>query len=327
MVRALITGGAGFIGSHLSEKLLHDGHHVTIIDDLSTGQFANIEALISHDNFEFAIENIANRNVMDRLTSECDVIYHLAAAVGVELIVSSPIRVIETNVTGTEVVLQTASRYRKKVLIASTSEIYGKSTKTPFSEEDDRILGPTIKSRWVYSTSKALDEYLALAYYKEVGLPVVLFRLFNTVGPRQRGRYGMVIPRFVMWAMKGMPLKVYGDGQQTRSFANVTDVVNAITLLGESEAAVGEVFNLGSTEEVTILQLAERVIERTSSASKIEVIPYDKAYEEGFEDTRRRLPDTTKIKQTIGWEPQKDLNQTLDEIIAYFHEHGMTVDF
>lgn len=327
MVRALITGGAGFIGSHLSEKLLQAGYHVTIIDDLSTGQFENIAPLTAHKNFEFAIEDIANRNVMDRLVSECDVIYHLAAAVGVNLIVSSPIRVIETNVAGTEVVLQTASRYRKKVLIASTSEIYGKSTKTPFSEEDDRILGPTVKSRWVYSTSKALDEYLALAYHKEVGLPVILFRLFNTVGPRQRGQYGMVIPRFVTWAMKGMPLKVYGDGLQTRSFANVGDVVEAIKLLSESDAAIGEVFNVGSTEEISILDLAKRVIERTDSPSELEIIPYDQAYEAGFEDTRRRLPDTSKIQQTIGWSPQKDLNQTLDEIVAYFREHGMTLDF
>lgn len=327
MIKALITGGAGFIGSHLSEKLLAAGQHVTIIDDLSTGRFENIQPFTNHENFEFAIEDISNRNVMDRLVSECDVIYHLAAAVGVNLIVSSPIRVIETNVTGTEVVLQTASRYRKKVLIASTSEIYGKSTKTPFSEEDDRILGPTVKSRWVYSTSKALDEYLALAYHKEVGLPVVLFRLFNTVGPRQRGQYGMVIPRFVTWALKGMPLKVYGDGQQTRSFANVSDVTDAIMQLGDSQEAEGQVFNIGSTEEVTILQLAERVIERTGSTSPLEIIPYDQAYEEGFEDTRRRLPDTSRIKSVTGWQPQKDLNQTLDEIIDYFRKNGTVLDF
>jgi UDP-glucose 4-epimerase len=320
MVRALITGGAGFIGSHLAEALLKQGHQVTVIDNLSTGRFENIEPLTQNPNFRFAIETITNTTVMDRLVSECDVIYHLAAAVGVSLIVSNPIHVIETNVGGTEIVLQTARRYRKKVLIASTSEVYGKGNHVPFSEGDDSIMGPTTKSRWSYATSKALDEFLALAYHKEAGLPVVIFRLFNTVGPRQRGHYGMVIPRFVQWALAGEPIRVYGDGQQSRCFANVSDAVRAIIGLAECEQAVGEVFNIGTQEEITILELARKVKERTNSPSEIVFIPYQEAYEAGFEDMRRRVPDITKIRQMIGWEPQKNLDQTLDEIIAYFRE-------
>jgi UDP-glucose 4-epimerase len=320
MVRALITGGAGFIGSHLSERLLEQGHQVTVIDDLSTGRFENIEPLTSNPNFRFAIESITNTGVMDRLISECDIIYHLAAAVGVMEIVSRPIHTIETNVLGTDMVLETARRYRRKVLIASTSEIYGKSTKTPFSEEDDSIMGATTKSRWSYATSKALDEFLALAYYKESHLPVVIFRLFNTVGPRQRGHYGMVIPRFVQWALAGQPIQVYGDGQQSRCFCNVSDVVSAIVSLADCDIAVGEVFNIGSSEEVTILELARRVVERTGSTSEIKLIPYNEAYESGFEDMQRRVPDTGKVNRVIGWEPRKTLDQTLDEVIAYFRE-------
>lgn len=322
MRHTLITGGAGFIGSHLAEALLHKGDRVTIVDDLSTGRFENIAHLTSNPNFHFAIESITNQNVMDRLVSECDIIFHLAAAVGVDLIVRSPIHTIETNVMGTEMVLKTARRYRTKVMIASTSEIYGKSTKAPFAEDDDRVQGPTTKSRWSYATSKALDEFLSLAYYKEVGLPVVVFRLFNTVGPRQRGRYGMVIPRFVQWALAGDPIQIYGDGEQTRCFANVSDVVQAIDRLSDCEAAVGEVFNVGTQEEVTIRELAERVRVRANSRSEIVTIPYDEAYEEGFEDMRRRVPDISKVRETIGWEPQKSLDQTLDEVIAYFRAGG-----
>ncbi|HQE19671.1 MAG TPA: GDP-mannose 4,6-dehydratase [Aggregatilineales bacterium] len=322
MRHALITGGAGFIGSHLAEALLKKGDRVTVIDDLSTGRFENIEHLTSNPNFHFAIETITNQTVMDRLVSECDLIFHLAAAVGVDLIVRSPIHTIETNVMGTEMVLKTARRYRTKVMIASTSEIYGKSTKAPFSEDDDRVMGPTTKSRWSYATSKALDEFLALAYHKEVGLPVVVFRLFNTVGPRQRGRYGMVIPRFVQWALRNEPIQIYGDGQQTRCFANVSDVVEAIDRLSECEAAVGEVFNIGSQEEVTIRELAERVRERANSRSEIVTIPYNEAYEEGFEDMRRRVPDISKVQRLIGWKPRKTLNETLDEVIAYFRTGG-----
>ncbi len=322
MRHALITGGAGFIGSHLAEALLKKGDRVTVIDDLSTGRFENIEHLTSNPNFHFAIETITNQTVMDRLVSECDLIFHLAAAVGVDLIVRSPIHTIETNVMGTEMVLKTARRYRTKVMIASTSEIYGKSTKAPFAEDDDRVQGPTTKSRWSYATSKALDEFLALAYHKEVGLPVVVFRLFNTVGPRQRGRYGMVIPRFVQWALRNEPIQIYGDGQQTRCFANVSDVVEAIDRLSECEAAVGEVFNIGSQEEVTIRELAERVRERANSRSEIVTIPYSEAYEEGFEDMLRRVPDISKVQRTIGWTPRKTLNETLDEVIAYFRAGG-----
>ncbi len=318
MTHALITGGAGFIGSHLAEALLQRGDRVTVIDDLSTGRFENIEHLAANPDFRFAIETITNTNVMDRLVSECDCIYHLAAAVGVDLIVHSPIHTIETNVMGTNIVLKTARRYRKKVVLASTSEIYGKSNSAPFAEDDDRVEGPTTKSRWSYATSKALDEFLALAYHKEVGLPVVIVRLFNTVGPRQRGRYGMVIPRFVRWALAGEPLQVYGDGLQSRCFANVSDVVRAIVGLADCEAAIGEVFNVGSQEEITIRQLAERIVERTHSRSEIIHIPYTQAYEEGFEDMRRRVPDISKVRRVIGWEPLKTLDQTLDEIIAYF---------
>ncbi len=318
MTHALITGGAGFIGSHLSEALLAKGQRVTVIDDLSTGRFENIAHLTSNPNFHFAIETITNTTVMDRLVSECDIIYHLAAAVGVDLIVRSPIHTIETNVMGTHVVLNTARRYRKKMMLASTSEIYGKNDKAPFLEDDDRISGPTTRSRWSYATSKALDEFLALAYYKEADLPVVVFRLFNTVGPRQRGRYGMVIPRFVRWALAGEPIQVYGDGQQTRCFANVSDVVAAIVGLADRPAAEGEVFNVGSQEEITIRDLAHRVKERAGSASPIELIPYQEAYEKGFEDMRRRVPGTDKINALLGWEPKKNLDQTLDEVIAYF---------
>ncbi len=321
MTHALITGGAGFIGSHLAEALLARGDQVTVIDDLSTGHFENIEHLADNPRFHFAIETITNTNVMDRLVSECDCIYHLAAAVGVDLIVRSPIHTIETNVTGTNIVLRTARRYRKKVMVASTSEIYGKSNSAPFNEEDDRVEGPTTKSRWSYATSKALDEFLTLAYHKEVGLPVVIFRLFNTVGPRQRGRYGMVIPRFVRWALAGEPIQVYSDGQQTRCFANVSDVVRAMVALGDCEEANGEVFNIGSQEEVTILELAQRIKARAASPSEIVHIPYTQAYEEGFEDMRRRVPDTGKIRRVIGWEAQKSLDQTLDEVIAFLREN------
>jgi UDP-glucose 4-epimerase len=315
--KALITGGAGFIGSHLAERLLDQGQEVTIIDNLSTGQFENIAHLEKRIGFHYAIEDIRNAAVMDRLVSECDVIYHLAAAVGVFSIVSSPIDTIEINVGGTEVVLRTARRYRKKVLIASTSEVYGKNEKVPFNEDDDRTLGPTNKNRWSYAASKELDEFLALAYHKAADLPVVLFRLFNTVGARQRGHYGMVLPRFVQWALKGEPIQVYGDGKQQRCFGNVNDVIKAIIALGETPEAVGELFNIGSSEEITIYDLAERVKTRTGSNSEIITIPYDQAYEAGFEDMRRRVPDITKIKKTIGWLPTTPLDETIDQIIAY----------
>lgn len=320
MYQALITGGAGFIGSHLAETLLTDGHAVTVIDNLSTGRFENIAHLEEHPRFRFAIEDVRNETVMDRLVSECNIIFHLAAAVGVNLIVESPIHTIETNVKGTEMVLRIARRYRRKVLLASTSEVYGKGMKVPFSEDDDRVLGSTLKSRWSYATSKALDEFLALAYHKEIGLPVVIFRLFNTVGPRQTGHYGMVLPRFVRWALRGEPIQVYGDGQQTRCFASVFDVVRAITALADTPAAVGQVYNVGSGEEVTIYELAVRICERTGSSSKIELIPYHKAYEEGFEDMRRRVPDTSKIQAAVGWQPTLSLTEIIDSVVGYYRE-------
>ena len=320
MPHALITGGAGFIGSHLAERLLNAGYDVTIIDNLTTGRIENIQAIDGHPHFRSAIEDIRNIHVMDRLVSECDLIFHLAAAVGVQRIISEPIETIETNIGGTEVVLKAARRYRKKVLIASTSEVYGKGIRFPFAEDDDTVSGPTTRNRWSYAASKAIDEFLALAYHKETGLPVVIFRLFNTVGPRQSGQYGMVLPRFVRWALQSEPIMVYGDGEQQRCFGNVRDVVEAIHQLGESPAAVGEVFNIGSTEEVTIAQLAERVRERAGSSSEIRMIPYEEAYEAGFEDFRRRVPSLDKIRHTIEWEPTTPLNETIDQIIAYQRE-------
>ncbi|MBN2470616.1 MAG: GDP-mannose 4,6-dehydratase [Anaerolineae bacterium] len=322
MTRALITGGAGFIGSHLAEHLLSLDYDVTIIDNLSTGRFENIGHLQAHPRFRYAIEDIRNATVMDRLVSECDVIFHLAAAVGVFSIVSRPIETIEVNVDGTQAVLQTARRYRRKVLIASTSEVYGKGVKVPFSEDDDRVLGATTKSRWSYAASKALDEFLGLAYHQEIGLPVVPFRLFNTVGPRQMGHYGMVLPRFVQWALKDEPLQVFGDGEQSRCFCNVQDVVDAIQRLSVSDQAVGEVFNIGNHEEIAIGALAERVIARTGSRSTIELVPYEQAYRPGFEDMRRRVPDTRKIRRVVGWEPTTSLDNTIDQIVGFFRNGG-----
>ncbi len=316
-MKALITGGAGFIGSHLSEALLAAGHEVTIIDDLSTGRFSNIQHLVEDPRFHFAIESITNETVMDRLVSECDLIYHLAAAVGVELIVKDPVHVIETNILGSHAVLRVANRYRKKVLLASTSEIYGKNDTIPFREDDDRVLGPTTRSRWSYSTSKAVDEFLALAYHRQKGLPTVIFRLFNTIGPRQTGRYGMVVPRFVRQALAGEPITVYGDGRQSRCFTDVEDVVRATIGLAEEPRAVGEVFNVGGSEEITIGDLAQKVRRLTDSRSEIVFIPYEEAYEAGFEDMQRRVPDITKVSRLIGYCPQVGLDESLRRIIAY----------
>lgn len=317
-MKILITGGAGFIGSHLTDALLQRGHHVTIIDDLSTGRIENFAHVRSLPNFHFVIETIMNENVMDRLVSECDMIYHLASAVGVELIVNKPVEVIERCILGSEVVLKIANRYKRKLLITSTSEVYGKNTKVPFSEEDDRLLGPTTKSRWSYSCSKAIDEFLSLAYFKEFQLPVVLVRLFNTVGPRQTGQYGMVVPRFVQQAMKNEPLTAYGDGTQQRCFGYVGDVVGALIALMEHPDAVGQIFNIGNNQEVTIMELAERVIEITGSKSKIKKIPYEQAYEAGFEDMARRVPDLRKIKNLIGYKPTVGLDEIIRKIHRYF---------
>jgi UDP-glucose 4-epimerase len=315
-MHALITGGAGFIGSHLAESLLARGVVVTGIDDLSTGRYGNIQHLVARSDFRFVYETITNETVMDRLVSECDIIFHLAAAVGVELIIKNPVQTIETNVLGTEAVLRLARRYRKKVLIASTSEVYGKSDNFPYSEDDDCVLGPTTKSRWSYANSKALDEFLALAYHKAYGMSVVICRLFNTVGPRQTGTYGMVIPRLTEQAVQGKPLTVYGDGQQSRCFCDVRDVVKAVISLTACPQAWGEVFNVGSEQEITILNLAELIISLSRSKSEIQLIPYSQAYDVGFEDLRRRVPNTQKIRDLTGWKPEITLEQTLQEVIA-----------
>jgi UDP-glucose 4-epimerase len=319
-MKALITGGAGFIGSHLGEALLAGGHQVVAIDDLSTGAEANIRHLFGHLGFQFVLETITNEGVMDRLVSECDAIFHLAAAVGVELIVRDPVHTIETNVLGTSLVLRIANRYRRKVILASTSEIYGKSTDVPFKEDGDGVMGPTTHSRWAYANSKAMDEFLALAYHKQRVLPVVICRFFNTIGPRQTGRYGMVAPRFVRQALQGQPLTVYGDGQQSRCFADVTDVTQAVLKLADHPDAVGKVFNLGNTEEITILNLAHRVISLTGSSSPIVMVPYDEAYEPGFEDMRRRVPDISRAAALIGYKPTHVLDDTLRRIIAYYQD-------
>ncbi len=320
----LITGGAGFIGSHLAETLLQAGHFVTIIDDLSTGRSENITHLTTHPNFRFAIDTITNEVVMDRLVSECDILVHLAAAVGVRLIVEKPVHTIETNVMGTEAVLQAARRYQVKVLMASTSEVYGKGNAVPFKEGDDVVLGPTTRSRWSYAATKMVDEFLSLAYFAEHQLPVVIFRLFNTVGPRQIGRYGMVIPRFIQQALAGEPISVYSDGRQTRCFMHVQDTVAALVSLANSDAAVGRVFNVGATTEITILDLARTVLAVLDDTSelpphddpRIEFIPYEAAYAAGFEDMRRRVPDTTKIRELTGWQPQHNLRSILQDVIA-----------
>lgn len=316
-MRALITGGAGFIGSHLAEALLAAGHGATIVDDLSTGRFENISHLTGLPGFQFVAETITNEMITDRLIRECDVVFHLAAAVGVQLIVSNPVRVIETNIFGTHAILKIANRYRKKVLLASTSEIYGKGNHAPFKEDDDRLLGPTTRSRWCYSASKGVDEFLALAYWKEKALPVVIFRLFNTIGVRQTGHYGMVVPRFVGQALRGEPISVYGDGQQSRCFCDVTDAVRAIVGLADCPEAVGKVFNIGSTSEITILDLARRVQALAGSESEIVFVPYDKAYQEGFDDMRRRVPDIGRITRVLGWTPSLSLEGSLERIIAF----------
>ena len=317
-MRALITGGAGFVGSHLAEALVARGDEVHVIDNLSTGSIENIEHLKARANFHYVIESIQNEPVLAELVDRVDVVFHLAAAVGVRLIVESPVNTIETNVHGTERVLKLANKKRKKVLITSTSEVYGKA-EAPFREDGDLVLGPTSRGRWSYACSKAIDEFLALAYHKEKRLPVVVARLFNTVGPRQTGRYGMVIPNFVKQALLGHPLTVYGDGTQRRCFSFVTDVVGQLIALAQEERAVGEVWNIGNDrEEVTIRDLAERVRARTGARSEIVLVPYDSAYEEGFEDMQRRVPDLSKLRALTGYEPRVHLDEILDRVIAYF---------
>ena len=316
-MRVLITGGAGFIGSHLAEALLDAGHRVMALDNLSTGSIENITHLKSRAGFSYVIDAVENESLLAELIDDSDVVFHLAAAVGVKKIVEEPVHTIETNVHGTEVVLRNANKKKKLVVIASTSEVYGKSVAVPFQEDADLVMGPTTKHRWAYACSKLIDEFLALAYWKERKLPVVIVRLFNTVGPRQTGQYGMVLPTFVRQALAGHPITVFGDGTQSRSFTYVGDVVDALIKLTQEPRAVGEVFNIGNVGEVSILHLAEKVKAMTSSSSTIQMVPYDEAYEAGFEDMPRRVPDISKIRALIGYEPKLDLDQIIYSVIEH----------
>jgi UDP-glucose 4-epimerase len=320
----LITGGAGFIGSHLAERLLDRGDHVVLLDNLSTGSMDNIRHLKSHGNLQYHLDNIENRQLVAELVDDADAVIHLAAAVGVKLIVESPVRTIETNVNGTQMILEAAAKKRKLVVTASTSEVYGKSTNIPFREDADLVLGPTTKGRWSYAASKALDEFLALSYWKEKKLPVIVVRFFNTVGPRQTGRYGMVLPNFVKSALDNSTIQIYGDGKQSRCFCDVRDTVESLLRLIAAPAAVGEVVNIGNTEEISIEGLAQRVKERTGSASPIEYVPYDKAYEPGFEDMMRRVPSNDKLHALTGFRPQTSLNEIIDRVATYFRDRAAT---
>jgi UDP-glucose 4-epimerase len=322
MPSALITGGAGFVGSHLSEALLERGWTVEVVDDLSTGRIDNIGHLKGHPHFSYVLDSVMNRSLMLELVDRADVTFHLAAAVGVRLIVEKPVHTIETNIKATELVLELAARKAKPLLLASTSEVYGKLDKPRFSEDDDVILGPTSRARWCYAASKIIDEFLARAYFKEKGLPAVVVRLFNTIGPRQTGQYGMVVPRFVRLALAGQPIPVYGDGTQRRSFTWVGDVVGAMLALITHPKAYGEVFNIGHTDDISIHELAVMVRKMTGSASEITLVPYEQAYEAGFEDMARRLPDISKIHRLIGYRPALDLPEMLDRVIAYERERG-----
>ncbi len=314
-MKALITGGAGFIGSHLAERLLKDGHEVAVIDNLSTGTLKNIEGLKSNPKFNFVEGDIRNSRLMERLSAQCDVVFHLAAAVGVKLIVEKPVHTIETNIGGTETVLDVANKFGKKILIASSSEIYGKSEAVPFREDDDIVLGSTSLSRWSYACSKAIDEFLGLAFYQQYGLGVVIGRFFNTIGPRQTGQYGMVVPRFVHWALRDEPILIYGTGGQRRCFCYVEDVVDAVIALMDCKEAQGKVYNIGSNEEITIEGLADKIIEMTHSKSKKKFISYEKAYGRPIEDMMRRKPSLERIKKTVGWEPKTTLDEMLQVII------------
>ena len=321
-MKALVTGGAGFIGSHLCERLLENGDEVYVVDDLSTGTIANIQHLKTHPDFHYQIDSITNQKLMAELVDLCDITYHLAAAVGVRLSVDSPVRTMETNIRGTEIVLALAEQKRKRVLITSTSEVYGKREQIPFREDDDLVMGPTNKGRWSYACSKAIDEFLALAYHREKELPAIIVRMFNTVGPRQVGRYGMVVPRLVDQALAGEPLTVYGDGRQTRCFGYVGDAVKSLMLLMDHPDTAGEIFNVGTTDEVSINHLAERILGLTGSSSKIVHVPYEQAYEAGFEDMPRRVPDTSKAARVIGFTPRTSLEDILRSVIAERRAHA-----
>lgn len=315
-MKVFITGGAGFIGSHLADRLIADGAEVLILDNLSTGSIDNVDHLIGNPRFKHRIGTVEDEPLVAELVDRCDVTVHLAAAVGVRLIVNEPVRTIETNVHGTEVVLRAVERKKKPIIIASTSEVYGKSSKIPFNEDDDLVLGPTKNSRWAYACSKALDEWLALAYHHEKGVPVVIARFFNTVGPRQTGRYGMVVPTFVTQALLGEPITVFGDGEQSRCFGHVNDAVEAVIRLLDEPQAFGEAFNIGTDQEVSMNGLAEHIRSAAGSASPIVHVPYDEAYAEGFEDMRRRMPDLSKLESTIGFRPSTSLDQIIADVIA-----------
>jgi len=315
-MKVFITGGAGFIGSHLAQRLLERGDQVLVLDDLSTGSMDNIDHLVGGPGFEYRIGSATDVPLVAELVDRCDVTVHLAAAVGVRLIVEKPVHTIETNVRATEVVLGAAAKKQKLVVVASTSEVYGKAAKIPFVETDDLTLGPTTHSRWAYACSKALDEWLALAYWREKKVPVVVARFFNTVGPRQTGRYGMVLPSFAAQALRGEPITVFGTGEQSRCFGHVEDAVEAVIRLMEAPAALGEVFNIGADEEVTILELAQRVKAAAQSASEIVFVPYSEAYAEGFEDMQRRVPDASKLERTIGFRPRTPLSRIIDDVVA-----------
>jgi UDP-glucose 4-epimerase len=322
ILRFLITGGAGFIGSHLAERLLDRGDRVVLLDNLSTGSMDNIRHLKSHAQLQYHLDGIENRQLVAELVDDADAIVHLAAAVGVKLIVESPVRTIETNVNGTQMILEAAAKKRKLVVTASTSEVYGKSTNIPFREDSDLVLGPTTKGRWSYAASKALDEFLALSYWKEKKLPVIVVRFFNTVGPRQTGRYGMVLPSFVKAALDNAPISIYGDGKQSRCFCDVRDTVESLLRLIDTPRAVGEVVNIGNTEEISIEGLAQRVKQRTNSNSAIQLIPYDQAYEPGFEDMMRRVPSVDKLHAITGFRPQTSLNEIIDRVAAFFRDRA-----
>ena len=317
----LITGGAGFIGSHLAEALIEKGNRVTAIDDLSTGSARNLAAIRTHSKFRLVVDTVSNVPVLTELVDNADIVVHLAAAVGVKLIVESPVRTIEVNVHGTEVVLNAAAKKGRRVIVASTSEVYGKSQQIPFREDQDLVLGPSTKGRWSYAASKLIDEFLALAYWKERKLPTTVVRFFNTVGPRQTGRYGMVIPTFVRQALSGQPITVFGSGEQSRCFCHVTDIVRGVQALAAEDKSVGEVFNLGGTEEIPISGLAERVKKLANADSPIRRISYDEAYEQGFEDMMRRVPDITKAKRLIGFEPTRTLDEIIGDVIAFERQH------
>jgi UDP-glucose 4-epimerase len=319
-VRFLITGGAGFIGSHLAERLLDRGDRVVLLDNLSTGSMDNIRHLKAHAQLQYHLDGIENRQLVAELVDDADAIVHLAAAVGVKLIVESPVRTIETNVNGTQMILEAAAKKRKLVVTASTSEVYGKSTNIPFREDSDLVLGATTKGRWSYAASKALDEFLALSYWKEKKLPVIVVRFFNTVGPRQTGRYGMVLPNFVKSALDNTPISIYGDGKQSRCFCDVRDTVESLLRLIDTPRSIGEVVNIGNTEEISIEGLAHRVKQRTNSNSAVEFIPYDKAYEPGFEDMMRRVPSVDKLQSITGFRPQTSLNEIIDRVATFFRD-------